>query len=84
MAPPNPTDRLAQALEQLGATVDSLQATAHRTHERSYGEYQYGPRAEDDAPEFAGRMGELHEQVRAIRNQAELTVEILESLEAKG
>jgi len=84
VAPPNPTERLAGALDKLGATVDNLQGTAHRIHDRTYGEYQPGPRAEDDAVEFGGRIGEFHERVRSIQNQAEQALEILESLETNS
>ncbi len=84
VAPPNPTERLAEALDKLGQTVDTLQGTAHRIHDRTYGEHQPGPRAEDDAVEFGGRIGEFHERVRGIQNQAEQALEILESMESNG
>ncbi len=84
VAPPNPTERLAEALDKLGQTVDALQGAAHRIHERTYGENQPSPRAEDDAVEFGGRIGEFHERVRGIHNQAEQALEILESMESKG
>ena len=84
VAPPNPTERLSQALERLEGTVDALQQVCHRVHDKSYGEHQPSPRAEDDAPEFGGRIGELHERVRAIQASAERTTEIMESMENNG
>ncbi len=84
VAPPNPTDRLEEALEMLGHTVDTLQGCAQRVHEQTYGEYSYGPRAEADVPELGGRIGELQEKVKAIHSNAQLALEVVESLEAKG
>ena len=84
VAPPNPTDRLDEVLEMLMQTVDTLQNCAYRTHEKTYGEYSYGPRAEADIPEMGGRIGELQEKVKAIHANAQLALEVVESLEAKA
>lgn len=84
VAPLNPTDRLDEVLEMLGHTVDTLQNCAHRTHEKTYGEYSYGPRAEADVPEMGGRIGELQEKVKAIHSNAQLALEVVESMESKG
>jgi hypothetical protein len=84
VSPPNPTERLCEMLDSLGTTVDNIQSAAHRTHEKTYGEYQYQPQAEADAPESAGRIGEMMERVRQIHGQASQALELVESLESKG
>jgi len=84
VAPPNPTERLCEALDALGTTIDNIQSAAHRTHERAYGEYQYHPRGEDEAPEPPGRIGEMMMRVRQIHSQASQALELVESLESNG
>ncbi len=84
VAPPNPTERLCEALDSLGTCIDNIQSAAHRTHDRTYGEYQYKPQAEAEAPEFGGRVGEMMERVRSIRSQAEQALELVESLESNA
>ena len=84
VAPPNPTERLCEALDALGSTIDNIQSAAHRTHEKTYGEYQYQPTEEADAPEFAGRIGEMMQRVKDLHRQASLSLELVVSLESKG
>ena len=84
VAPPNPTERLCEALDALGNTVDNIQSSAHRTHEKTYGEYQYKPTEEAALPEFGGKIGEMMEKVRAIHNQASQALELVESLESNA
>jgi hypothetical protein len=84
VAPPNPTERLCEALDSLGTAIDNIQSAAHRAHERTYGEYQYAPSAEDEAPEFGGRVGEMMQRVRTIRRQADQALELVESLESNA
>jgi hypothetical protein len=84
VAPPNPTERLGEALDQLGSTVDSLQNCLHRAHEKSYGEYNYAPTDEAEIPEIGGRISELRERVKAIHNNARMALEVAESMEGKG
>ncbi len=80
VAPPNPTERLCEALDSLGTTIDNLQSAAHRTHEKTYGEYQYHPTEEADAPEFGGRIGEMMQRVKNIHGQASQALELVEAL----
>jgi hypothetical protein len=84
VAPPNPTERLCEALDSLGTTIDNIQSAAHRTHEKTYGEYQYQPTEDAEPPEFGGRIGEMMERVRQIHSQASQALELVESLESKG
>jgi hypothetical protein len=80
--PPSPVDRLQEEIINLGNTVDSLQNCLARTYGKLYGEYQYGPRNESELPESAGHIGEIHQSVRNIRQNAELAMEVAEALEA--
>ncbi len=80
--PPSPVDRLQEEIVNLGNTVDGLQNCIARSFGKLYGEYSYGPRAESELPESAGHIGEIHQSVRNIRQNAELAMEVAEALEA--